>query len=183
MTGPSGQLGNEPNDLERVSTEARGCILVADFPTPQSNIKNDLETLFAHLQSLRRRFREGRVTRNRRIFRKFYSYNDAKFNAEYYRSLAHVKDPTTIDLDSATGLDILPIEAMMRHKSEASEACYKAIDLIRSEVVALEEIIQTCSRILELVDEDSIRASMVSGIAIRARGEQNWNAATLQGLR
>lgn len=136
----------------------------------------DLETLAAHMTSLKREYHEGHLARVIRLYDTCQSYRYAKVGADDHRSMAIAGGTTTIDLDSTTHDDILHIEAMMDHENTARDACYKAIAHIRSEITALQEIMKTCSHISKLVDDvsqDSVMGSEADMMAAWARIEHD----------
>jgi predicted RND superfamily exporter protein len=121
----------------------------------QGEVKGDLETLLARLQSLVCKHREGIVARFAQLINICYDYKMAKGNADYHRILAQMHDSRIIDLDAATDHEMSHIGMMLDAESVARDECTKAIAIIRSELKALEEIKEMCSQVLELMDETS----------------------------
>jgi hypothetical protein len=146
----------------------------------------DLETTKAQLDSLIHNFREGQFRRTSRRIITYCDYRFAKINADHHRLNVRLQDPVIIDLDSATDTGVFHIEQMMDFENLARDACYEAINSIRSELTALKEVLEMSSQVLRLVNETSgndIIGSSARGIAAWNRAQQRSLIANLDRFR
>jgi hypothetical protein len=146
----------------------------------------DLKASFAHLINLNRNFHEGHFPRSLQFFNACYDYQQAKLDAYHHRLHVRVQDPAIIDLDSATGTEMFHIGLMMDYEDRARVACYVAVDFIRSELTALEEMLVMSSQVLRLVDETSGNHLMrirVHEITTWTRAQQKQLVAQLNHFR
>jgi len=96
-----------------------------------------------------------------------------------------MQDPMVIDLDSATNSALESIDIMVSFEREALGPLCKTIAFLRSDMEALDKIMQTCSQILELVDEttgDDVRGTRARNAAIWAASEQEELMTDLKHL-
>ena len=107
-------------------------IVFSDLSGIQSKAKMEIKTLNFQLDSLIHNFRKEKSHRTSQRIRIRWDYRISKLDANHHRRRVGLKDPAIIDLDSATNTDILHIELMMGSENQAREACYMAVNLIRS---------------------------------------------------
>lgn len=146
----------------------------------------DLKASFAHLVNLNRNFHEEHFPRSRQCINACYDYQLAKIDAYHHRLQVRMQDPAMIDLDSATDTEMFHIGLMMDYENRARDACYVAVDFIRSELTALEEVLKMSSPVLRLANETSGNHTMrmrVHEITTWTRAQRKQLVAELDRFR
>jgi hypothetical protein len=89
-----------------------------------------------------------------------YAYQYAKTISGHHQYLLDMLWTKKIDLDSATDGSMHHISSIFDKEKQAMNACYELVALTRSDLAALEEIKQMCSKVLQEVDGTSQGSSM-----------------------
>jgi hypothetical protein len=141
----------------------------------QSRVEIDLETLFAQLKSSNGKYWEEVNGRSSQRFGLHATYMNAKEEACFERDAAHMHGSTTINLDTATDVEMSHIRMMVDREKQATNASQEAIDITRLDLRMLEEIREMCYQVLVLVDETDgcrLKKNVACSTAAAARAEQ-----------
>jgi hypothetical protein len=144
----------------------------------QPGFEQDLETSFAQMERLTAKFYEGRITRGDSYSDLSRAYRRAKRIASRHRREARMRDPTIIDLDSTTDIQMSHISTRVHWEKVAMDASYKMINITRSELTALREIERLCYQVIMLVD----RTGGMDTCEYRARMTAAWASIEQKSL-
>jgi hypothetical protein len=147
----------------------------ADLSVIQSKVESGLENLFAQLKSLDDKYWKEAKGRSNQRFDLHMTYMDAKEEAYFERDSAYMHGSTTINLDTATHVELSHIRMMIHREKQATDASQEAIEITRLDLRVLEEIREMCCQVLVLADETDegrVKKNVACSAAAAARAEQ-----------